>query len=162
MLVVDAGPLINLGTLDLLQVLLAMDPDVVVPPAVWREVVEDGGGRPGAAAVAALADQLRRVAPLGVRPIEGLGAGETEVLAVALELEDATVVLDDGRARRAAREAGLHVVGTLGLLALAKQHGHLSEVRPHVVRLLETNWWFGRRLLDAFLEGQGEEMLGPE
>jgi len=53
----------------------------------------------------------------------GLGAGEAEVLTLALECGDAIVIRDDAMARQAAHSLGLRLTGTLGLL--------LSSVRVH-------------------------------
>jgi predicted nucleic acid-binding protein len=41
----------------------------------------------------------------------------------------AALLVDDGAARIVARERGLHVVGTLGVLLLAKQRGTCSASR---------------------------------
>lgn len=60
----------------------------------------------------------------------GLGAGEIEVLTVALERGDAVAILDDRRARQAAQSLDLRVTGTLGLILDAKKSGLISAVRP--------------------------------
>lgn len=49
--VADAGPLIALGRIGRLDLLRALYGEVVVPGAVWEEVVVAGEGRAGAAAV---------------------------------------------------------------------------------------------------------------
>ena len=57
-----------------------------------------------------------------------LGKGESEVIALALENEDAVAVLDDLRARRVARDLGVRFTGTAGILLKAKATGRLSSV----------------------------------
>jgi predicted nucleic acid-binding protein len=47
------------------------------------------------------------------------------------------VVLDDEAARRLAIALGLPVIGTLGILVLAKQEGIVATVRPLVEALAE-------------------------
>lgn len=49
----DAGPLIYLGAVQQLELLHVLFDAVLVPEAVWREVVELGAGRPGSAETAA-------------------------------------------------------------------------------------------------------------
>ena len=62
--------------------------------------------------------------------IPDLGAGESEVLMLALETPGAIVILDDMLARRVAESLDLRLTGTLGLLLDAKQAGLISQVRP--------------------------------
>ena len=52
-----------------------------------------------------------------------LGAGEREAITLAQALHADVLLLDDGKARRAARERGLTVIGTLGVLANAARRG---------------------------------------
>jgi predicted nucleic acid-binding protein len=59
-----------------------------------------------------------------------LGAGEREALALALEIPDSIVLLDDAPARRYARRLGIKFTGTLGVLLKAKQSGHLTTALP--------------------------------
>jgi predicted nucleic acid-binding protein len=65
----------------------------------------------------------------------GLGAGESEVLALAEEITNATVVLDDRRARQYARLLNIKITGTLGILLKAKKTGGLPAVRPIIEQL---------------------------
>ncbi len=55
--------------------------------------------------------------------VSDLGAGETEVLMLALESKDPLVLLDDGLARRVAKTLSLPAKGTLGLLLDGKRRG---------------------------------------
>lgn len=57
-----------------------------------------------------------------------LGAGESEVIALATEVEGALVILDDLRARRVAADMGLRLTGTLGIILRAKKEGVLASV----------------------------------
>ena len=45
-----------------------------------------------------------------------VGWGESEAIALALELEDVTILLDDKKARRLAEQFGLPITGTVGML----------------------------------------------
>ena len=61
-------------------------------------------------------------------------------LALALEIDARRVLLDDGPARRLAIRLGLPVMGTGGVLIVAKQRGILSAVRPVLDELLATGF----------------------
>ncbi len=65
----------------------------------------------------------------------GLGLGEREVLALAVELDAPLVILDDALARRFARRLQIPLTGTLGLLLKAKQQGQIQRVGPYLDHL---------------------------
>jgi uncharacterized protein len=67
--------------------------------------------------------------------VPDLGAGEREVLALALERRTSLVILDDSFARRFANQLGIPLTGTLGLLLKAKEIGRIAFVEPFLARL---------------------------
>jgi predicted nucleic acid-binding protein len=130
----DSSPLIlyaKIGRLDLVETVYN---EVFVPPEVWSEVVHRGGGRPGAVAVAS-ADWIH-AAPLTDPALanslaEQVGRGEAEAIALALQMPHGTaILLDDQKGRTVARLRGLQVIGSGGLLVIAKQSGLIEAVRP--------------------------------
>ncbi|HLL73696.1 MAG TPA: DUF3368 domain-containing protein [Pyrinomonadaceae bacterium] len=76
-----------------------------------------------------------------------LDEGEAEAIALASE-QGHTIVLDDSQARAAARNLGLKVVGTIGILLKAKRGGVIPAIRP-VIEALELNGFY---LSDALRE----------
>jgi predicted nucleic acid-binding protein len=133
----DTSPiqyLFQVGVLDLLPRLFRA---VLVPPAVVGELRagrELGHSLPDVDALDwVIIRPARNTASLGLA--HGLGDGEREALALALENRGTTVVLDDALARRVARSLRLQVVGTLGILLRAKRSGLLAEVLPVLDRL---------------------------
>ncbi|MCX6048897.1 MAG: DUF3368 domain-containing protein [Chloroflexi bacterium] len=59
-----------------------------------------------------------------------LGIGEREAIILALEVGNCTLLLDDLAARRTAEALGVFVVGTVGMLVLAKKRGILPAIKP--------------------------------
>lgn len=59
-----------------------------------------------------------------------VGAGESEAIALALEIKNVPVLLDDKKARRIAEQLNLQVTGTVGLLLKAKKKGVIPAIRP--------------------------------
>ncbi len=57
-----------------------------------------------------------------------LGAGETAAIALAVSIKAEMIVLDDLAARRIAREIGLKISGTLGIVLAAHRRGLLDDV----------------------------------
>jgi predicted nucleic acid-binding protein len=67
--------------------------------------------------------------------VTDLGAGESQVLSLALESREGVVLIDDNLARRVARALGIAVQGTLGLLLDAKKKNLVESIAPLLDRL---------------------------
>ncbi|GAB4494125.1 MAG: DUF3368 domain-containing protein [Saprospiraceae bacterium] len=59
-----------------------------------------------------------------------IDAGEASAIALAVEIKDCYLILDDLRARKIAAGMGLLFTGTLGVIAVAKQRGIIPLARP--------------------------------
>ncbi len=86
----------------------------------------------------------------------GLGAGEAEAIALSIECSAARVILDDKKARQAARQLNLPVVGTLAVLLKAKEQGIISKVRDIVDVLVAVNFRVSDELVQEVLRRAGE------
>ena len=128
--IVNATPLIALALLDRLDLLPQLFEEIIVPQAVYEEVVVSGAGKPGAGALAA-AEWLRVIAPEETATIEplllGLDAGEMEVLLLARQLKPDWVIIDERLARSVAFAMDMQVKGTLGILLAAVFAGFLPK-----------------------------------
>lgn len=129
----NSSPLIGLARINQLQVLQRLYSKLYLPTAVWNEVVVQGAGQPGAAAVQQ-ADWIRQTSvrniPLLVSLSQELGAGESEAIVLAQELPADLLIVDERHAREKARRLGIRVTGVLGVLMEAKSHGLLKAVKP--------------------------------
>ena len=85
-----------------------------------------------------------------------LDEGESAVIALAAELEDPVVVLDDKKARRVARQMGLRVVGTVGLLLRAKREHMVPEVKSLLESLARGGFRLSKELHREALRLAGE------
>lgn len=135
--IINTSPLQYLFQLDLLDLLPRLYGEVAAPEGVFRELrsgIDRGVSLPDLDSLGWL--RIRRVKSAAVLPLAaGLGMGEREVLALALESDDALVILDDSLARRFAQRLRLASTGTLGLLLKAKQAGRIEAIKSHVDRL---------------------------
>lgn len=122
-------------------------------------VVEELSARPDASGSGVVSlDWVSRRAPgaesvrrVGREP-PTVGRGETEVIALGLELS-CLVVLDDRKARLRARRAGLEITGTLGVLLRVHRLGLASRRLEEDLRLLEeANMRISPELRKAVLE----------
>lgn len=133
----NTSPIQYLHQLHLLHILPALAKHVIVPPAVVDELMEGKalGIHLPDLTVLSWVEIRRPVSELAVSLITDLGPGETEVLMLGIELQDAVVVLDDTLARRVAETLDLRVTGTLGLLLDAKRAGLIPMVSPMLDQL---------------------------
>ena len=135
--IVNTSPLQYLQLLRQLELLRALAARVWVPPAVVQELAvgrRKGLDLPDPASCEWMAVHT----PTDLRAVQRvarLGAGETEVLALARETPGSLALIDDGPARRAAAMLGVPVRGTLGLLLDAKTRGLITSVAPFLDRL---------------------------
>ena len=88
--------------------------------------------------------------------VTDLGAGEREVLALALETPDAICIVDDALARRIAGALQLRVTGTLGVLIDAKRAGLISALRPQLDQLHSLGFRLAAHTRTAVLKIAGE------
>lgn len=131
---------------------------VIVPSAVVAEIA---AGVTAGVDLPNLADldwvTVRRPAsPSSLRLVTDLGAGETEVLALALESADAVVILDDKLARRVAQALGVRFTGTLGVLLDAKRAGLIPHVAPTLDQLDALGFRIARTTRELVLRRAGE------
>jgi predicted nucleic acid-binding protein len=75
---------------------------------------------------------------------------------LALETMAEAVILDDLQARRIARELGLKVVGTAGVLLAAKQHRLIAAVRPPLDALRAAGFRLREDVYKEILKSAGE------
>jgi hypothetical protein len=59
-----------------------------------------------------------------------LDLGEAEAIILADNLHADWLLIDEALGRNIAKLHGLHIVGLLGVLLLAKQKGFITEVKP--------------------------------
>lgn len=129
----DAGPLIALAKLHQLYLLGRLHDHVLIPQAVYTEAVQQGMRR-GSSDAHSIQSHIKQLhweisAPqtdtLPDLPIR-LGAGEQSAIALALHLPDSLLLIDDELARSTARQMGLKMRGTIGVLIEAYEHAFLT------------------------------------
>lgn len=148
LVVVDTSCLIALERIDQLALVPAVFPDVVAPPVV----AEEFGHSPTWLRVRTV-QNTQAAAALRTQ----LDEGEAAVLALALETEDQTVLVDEKKARRIARQLELRTVGTLGLLLRAKQQDLVPDVRSLMDALIAADFRIADALYDEVLHRADED-----
>lgn len=113
--------LIGLERIDQLKILEQSFDTIFIPPAVQEEI---GFTRSW----------------LKVKPVQNISVikaldtqldkGESEAIALVMELGDVYLILDDKKARRIAQMITPLTIGTIGLLLRAKRKGMITKIKP--------------------------------
>lgn len=156
----DASPLVNLARIEALHLLPDLYDTVVLPVAVWDEVVVEGEGQPGAHRVRTAAWIERRTVTNRdlVRALrQDLDAGEAEAIALAIETEDALLLMDERHGRETASHFDIPHLGLIGVLIDAKESRHIGAIQPHLDALKqEAGFWISHDLYRRVLRDEGE------
>lgn len=160
----DASPLIALARIGRLNLIKSLFGRVLIPDAVYQEVVVSGAGLPGASEVRhaewieTYSGADNAVSYLAAE-YAGLGEGEAATIRLAKQLSADIAILDDAKARRVALAAGLTITGSIGLLELGFRRGLVKDLRAAYVDLLKQGIRFDLGLLRASLAKFGQPGL---
>lgn len=156
----DTSPISNLLLIGRLEILHRLYQDIVIPPAVHAEVI-------ALELLGKSIDEYRSASWISVREpnqkdkvtdlLFALDRGESEAIALALEIGCELLLMDERRETRIARENGLRTIGLAGVLIDAKRNQIISEVGPLLDDLkLQAGFWLGERLETRVLTEAGE------
>jgi predicted nucleic acid-binding protein len=157
-IVADSSPLIILLKSDLEEILPKLFDEILIPHAVWQEILQ-GGDDDMAKQKLPLLSWIKRIPATHTNTeIENynLGKGETEALCLALQIKDVAVILDDFAARKCARNLKLPFIGTGGLLILAKQHELISSVSEALEKVQKEGLWLSKEIIEMLKDKAGE------
>ena len=77
--------------------------------------------------------------------------GEASAIALAIEMEEPLLLLDDLKARKLARKLNLKFTGSLGVINKAKQIGVIDKVKPIVNKILSTDFRISKQIIHELL-----------
>jgi predicted nucleic acid-binding protein len=139
----DTSPITNFAAIGQLDLLRQLYESIIIPVAVYNEMVSIGTLVPGAVEVQTLSwIQTQTVANTqSVMDVQSsqddIDLGEAEAIALALELKADLLLMDERRGRALAANYGLNVIGLLGVLLQAKRNGSIPAVKLVMDRLIE-------------------------
>jgi predicted nucleic acid-binding protein len=158
--VADASPLIVLAKIGYLDLVPTLYKPVTISLQVKAEVVVAGAGLPGASQVAKSdwieVRQLGDTGELAAAQAQyGLDIGELSTILLATEIGSTTVLMDESRGRRLAKERGLEVRGTIGILENLLQRGAIPDLRVAFQRIVAQGAYVSLDLLNGRLRSYG-------
>jgi len=152
-LVCNAGPIIALAKIDHLAVLSDLANSVLIPEAVFHEVLAKPG--PDSSRILAASRVFLNVCKPPEFPDTAvayasrhLDDGEKDVIALASSITaPVTVLLDDAAGRGVASSLGIPLPGFVGLLLVAKQRQCITAVVPLIEQARNHGYWLSDDLL---------------
>ena len=140
----DTSVITNLVAIHHLCLLQQFYDLILIPEAVYRELADIDPPVPGPVEVQTfdwlevlslrdrtIADQLQNQFQLD--------PGESEAIALALEINADLLLIDERRGRAEATRLGLRLTGLLGMLVEAKQRSLIPSVKPLMDALIDTS-----------------------
>jgi hypothetical protein len=128
--------------------------EVIIPAAVYEEVVSAGRGRAGGPEVEnaqwIIHHQVKNKDLVTFLSIS-LDAGEAEAIALAKEINADLVLLDDNDGRNIAGSVGIHFTGTIGLL-LRYYQGQPADFKEALDELLAQGFRLSKAEYQKILE----------
>ena len=82
--------------------------------------------------------------------------GEASAIALAIELDDCLLIIDDLKGRKFAHQLGLTIIGTIGVIVDAKLAGIIPSVKPILSKIKSTNFRITEKLELLILKRAGE------
>lgn len=157
-IVSNMSPILNLAIIGQLALLRQQCGQIIIPNAVFDEFRLEQN-LPGTAEISAAikegwisvrAPSRRDQVLLLARELD---KGESEAIALALELKAELIVVDERDARRVFNSLRLNVIGVVGILAKAYKEGHLLSLENTILELKEKpGFYIDNKLTQAILK----------
>jgi len=157
--VVNASPIISLCSINKASFLIELCDELLIPKGVAEEI--DRGTEDDPAKI--WLQQFGATYIKDAGPIEpflrawDLGQGETEVINWARTNPGWTPILDDRAARNCVQSLNRRVLGTIGIIIMAKKEHKIEAVNPLLNQLDQIGFRISRNLIDAAAVIAGEK-----
>jgi len=140
-IVCDSSPIIALALCGQLELLDKLFNDVLIPQEVYSESTKRGKEPTPVIQKWAVGKIVEVIDRKKVNIFsETLDKGESEAIVLYLEKSADYLLIDEKKGRKTAIENGIKVVGSLGVLIMAKRKGLLQSIKPSldILRLSST------------------------
>ncbi len=160
----NASPLIVLAKIQRLHILKELCSEIIIPEAVYKEVVIKGKDKPEVEIIEEGCKSWIKVIPVKNRPeVEALRAilddGEAEVITLGQELKADLLLLDNREPRIFAKNLKLKVIGTIGIIILAWQKGLIEDPLKEINKMRANGFWLSEQLFEQIKEEVAKKHL---
>lgn len=159
--VCDTNVIIDLSKIRRLDLLKDLFNEVLIPDEVREELIagEEGGIED--------ADIKKAVSEwISVKEVEDrfalenmkahIDKGESACIVLCKEIDADLLAINDLKARGVAHALGIRIIGTLGILLLAKEKGLIRKIQPVLDELRKIGAYMSNSLYNRILKDAGE------
>jgi predicted nucleic acid-binding protein len=158
----NTTPIISFLKIDRLELLENIFGQIIIPQAVYDELIADHS----------LPDEIEKITKCPFLRIEqvknefavkllqkqlNLGLGESESILLADTLKASLLIIDERKGRNIAKDMGLQITGTLGILVEAKNQKYIDRIEPLLNKLIEKDIRISKKLYDEIMTLAGEK-----
>ena len=158
----DTSPILGLSAIGLLSLLKSQFETIFIPHAVLEELKVETNFRGTTSIQQALKDGWLKPCEIQNKPLAQalsleLDKGESEAIALAVDLKIQMLVMDESMGRERARAMGLQTIGVLGVLLNAKKHKQIKSIKKAMESLRqEVGFFISDDLFEQVVKAAGE------
>ena len=149
--IADSSALVALSVCDSLLLLDALFGEVKVPQAVYDEVCIANKAESQTLKAYLAGKVCSAPTSIDIEKSNGLGKGELAAINLYKHLSADLLLIDDARAKKVAYLNNLEVMGSMGVLLLAKKKGLIVSIKPLLSRLRCSDIFVSDHFLDQIL-----------
>jgi predicted nucleic acid-binding protein len=144
----DTSCLIALSKIGMLNILKDLYQEIIVT----REVQDEFGSKlPEWIIVLEVKDKQKQI------EIEKrLDRGEASSIALALEIENTTLIIDEIKGRKIAQSFDIEIIGTIGVLLIANERGLIKDIISVILKLVNRGFRISDKLLEQLISKYGK------
>ena len=140
----DTSCLIALAKIDKLNLLRELYQEILITKEVNQEF---GGSLPDWILIKEVSNKQKQI-----ELEKQLDLGEASSIALALELENSTLIIDETKGRKIAQSYDIDIIGTIGIILLAEKKGLIPDVIAVMLRLVNQGFRLSDKLIDRIIE----------
>jgi len=144
----DTSCLIALTNIGLLNILKDLYAEILITPEVNAEF---GSDLPQWIKVIRVKDSFKQS---GIELV--LDKGEASSIALALEMPNAILIMDEIKGRKIAKSLNIEIIGTIGIILLAKEKDLISDVLETITILKDKGFRLSDNLIEKLIEKYGK------
>ncbi len=81
-----------------------------------------------------------------------LDKGEASSIALALEINNSVLIIDEIKGRKIAESLHIEIIGTIGILVLADKRGLIKDILSIILKLVNRGFRLSDKLMDKLIE----------
>jgi uncharacterized protein len=147
-IIADTSALVALAVCDSLDLLIQLFDKISVPISVFKECTVPGKAQSDKLNLF-LFDKISDVIfDHTLQLPANLGKGEVDAMILYKKTNADYLLIDDNRARKVAQINGINIIGSLGVLVLAKNQNLIKKVSPFLQKLENSDIFFDNNLIE--------------